>query len=262
MSEFLWQNGARVDRLALDVSTDRLRSGFWLGDGLFETMLVSNGEIFARDRHLRRLDEAKKRLGFFGKELDVAQGLAAATSWIAGECGQIRLTYLSSEQVIITARKHEIPATELKLVHYPYPKNERSVLAGIKTLSYGENGAALRYAKEQSADDVIFTNTVGVVTESALANLLLWDGDTWWTPSLASGCLAGLTRELLMEFFEVKERDFTIDELFGMAALALASALRDVQPVSHFQGHSYSGLSAVARLREEFQDWRAKNPHP
>jgi branched-chain amino acid aminotransferase len=120
----------------------------------------------------------------------------------------------------------------------------------------------LRYAKEQSADDVIFTNTAGVVTESALANLLLWDGDTWWTPSLASGCLAGLTRELLMEFFEVKERDFTIDELFGMAALALASALRDVQPVSHFQGHSYSGLSEVARLREEFQDWRAKNPHP
>jgi branched-chain amino acid aminotransferase len=135
-------------------------------------------------------------------------------------------------------------------------------LAGIKTLSYGENGAALRYAREQSADDVIFTNTAGVVTESALANLLLWDGDAWWTPSLASGCLAGLTRELLMEFFEVKERDFAIDELFGMAALALTSALRDVQPVSHFQGHSYSGLSEVGRLRKEFQDWRAKNPHP
>ncbi len=50
MSDFLWQNGARVDRLNLDVSTDRLRSGFWLGDGLFETMLVSDGEIFAKTK--------------------------------------------------------------------------------------------------------------------------------------------------------------------------------------------------------------------
>ena len=262
MSEFLWQNGGRVERLLLDLPMDRSKSGFWLGDGLFETMLVSDGEIFARERHLRRLAESMSKLGMTSEMSDLDAGLDAATSWIDGECGQIRLTYLSSTDFIITARKHVIPSAELKLVHYPYPKNERSVLAGVKTLSYGENGAALRYAKAEGADDVIFTNTKGFVTESALANLLLWDGETWWTPSLESGCLAGLTRELLVEFFEVKERDFMIDDLRGMVALALTSALRDVQPVSHFQGHLYSGLREVDRLRSRFQDWRAKNPHP
>ncbi len=262
MSEFLWQNGARVERLLLNLPTDRAQSGFWLGDGLFETMLVSEGEIFAKERHLRRLAESMIRLGIAGKTSEFVEGLDAATSWIAGECGQIRLTLLSSQEYIITARRHVIPSESLKLVHYPYPKNERSVLAGLKTLSYGENGAALRYAREREVDDVIFTNTSGFVTESALANLLLWDGSSWWTPSLGSGCLAGLTRELLMEFFEVKEGDFKIDDLREMQALALTSALRDVQPVSHFQGHSYSGLSEVGRLREQFQDWRAKNPHP
>jgi branched-chain amino acid aminotransferase len=262
MNEFLWQNGERVDRITISVPTDRSRPGFWLGDGLFETMLLSDGEIFAKERHLRRFEEAKNKLGLEGKSLDFESGLNEARGWLEGECGQIRLTYLSSGDIVITARSHVIPSEPLKLVHYPYPKNERSVLAGVKTLSYGENGAALRYAKQEGSDDVVFTNTLGFITESALANLLLWDGAIWWTPTLQSGCLPGLTRELLLEFFGVKERDFLIDDLRGMKALALTSALRDVQPVSHFQGHSYSGFSEVGRLRREFQDWRAKNPHP
>jgi len=262
VSEFLWQNGRRVDAITLGMPRDRSRSGFWLGDGLFESMLVADGEIFAKKRHIQRFEDAKRKLGLREEVAGLEEGLAKAREWVGGECGQIRLSYLSNGDLIITARHHLIPSEALALVHYPYPKNEESVLAGVKTLSYGENGAALRYAKQEGGDDVVFTNRSGFITESALANILLWDGESWWTPTLESGCLPGLTRELLIEYFGVKERDFMIDDLRGMKALALTSALRDVQPVSSFQGHSYSALSEVDRLRQQFQDWRAKNPHP
>lgn len=268
MDAFLWQNGTRVKELRLPLPADRTSSGFWLGDGLFETILVTNGEAFALDRHMRRLSHARARLLMQGEldgaevDREVRSGIAQAVEWLAGATGQIRVSLLSSNDVLVTSKHHFIPDAPLSLTVYPHQRDEKSALAGIKSLSYGEHALALRYAKDRGFDDVIFFNSQGLASESALANLLLWDGDQWWTPSLASGCLPGVTRELLTEYFDVKEGDFTSTALAGMRALALTSSLRDVQRIAQLDGRSFTEEKEVARLRKEFQEWRAKNPHP
>lgn len=260
--EFIWQSGKEVAAIMVMPSRDRTSAGFWLGDGLFETLLVQKGVIFARSRHLRRLDDASGRLKIGFDSHSVNDGLDSALKWLDERTGQIRLTLLSTGDVIVTARDHEIPSKPLTVITCPFPKNEHSVVTGIKTLSYGENATALRYAMEQGFDDVIFHNSRNLVTESALANLLLWDGSHWWTPQLDSGCLPGVTRELLIEFFGVKECEMKISDLVAAEVLALTSSLRDVQGISRFQDHSYGSLNVVDRLRADFQEWRVKNPNP
>lgn len=260
MSTFLWQDGRRVDRFEFSPAADRTGSGLLLGDGVFETMLASDGLIFARDRHMARMKKSLERVSL--SLIDPTLGIEAAIEWLDGRTGQLRVTQTSAGEVLVSAREHVMPQEAIGVLIYPYPKSAESVLAGIKTLSYGENTAALRYARARGFDDVIFINTRGEVIESALANLLLWDGERWWTPKLSSGALPGVTRQLLIEYFSVGERNFMAEELIDMKALALTSSSRDVQPISRFQEHSYSSLGEVDRLRTEFRNWREQNSNP
>ena len=260
MKYFLWQDGQQVERFHFAPGEDRTKSGLLLGDGVFETMLVVSGEVFARDRHLERMKRALRHIGV--PSIDPSSGIEAAIAWLAGRTGQLRLTQTSAGELLISAREHVIPIDSLSVTLYPYPKSVASNLVGIKTLSYGENVAALRYARARGFDDVIFVNDRGEVMESAMANLLFWDGEKWWTPELGSGALAGVTRELLISRFAVGERSIDPQTLAGMKALALTSSLRDIQPVSKFQDISYSSLGEVDRLRREFRDWREQNNNP
>jgi branched-subunit amino acid aminotransferase/4-amino-4-deoxychorismate lyase len=189
-------------------------------------------------------------------------GLDLAVKWLGGQTGQIRVSLLSSGDCLIASRTHEIPESALRVTLYPYPKNQDSILAGVKTLSYGENAHSLRYAQENGFDDVLFLNQRGEVSESALANLLLFDGSRWWTPPLSSGALPGVTRELLIAHFEVGERTISQRDLVEMKAMALTSSLRDIQAISKFEEHSYLALNEVDRLRRDFQTWRRAKVDP
>ncbi|MGA1415421.1 MAG: aminotransferase class IV [Candidatus Nanopelagicaceae bacterium] len=265
-SPFLWQNGEVVTNFSISLPRDRKASGFWLGDGIFETFLVENGAIFAKKRHQARLVAAAKKLAIKSSWLEVSRdsamdspmdsGLDLAVKWLGEQTGQIRVSLLSSGDCLIASRTHEIPESSLRVTLYPYPKNQDSILAGVKTLSYGENAHSLRYAQEKGFDDVLFLNQRGEVSESALANLLLFDGSRWWTPPLSSGALPGVTRELLIAHFEVGERTISQRDLVEMKAMALTSSLRDIQAISKFEEHSYLALNEVDRLRRDFQAWR------
>lgn len=259
-NEFLWQNGRRVERFEVPTSVDPSASGLWLGDGLFETMLALKGRIFARKRHIARFQLATQKLHL---DLhDFEDGLDAAERWLNGRNGRIRLTQTSDREIFVFAREHQISNRSVELILYPDPVDFPGALSGIKSISYGVNAMALRFAKSHGADDVIFTNRRGEVTESSLANVLVWDGSTWWTPALTSGCLAGVTRELLIEFFGVKEREINVEELVRSEGLVLSSSLRGVQPVSKFQEISYGLQGEVDRLRQDFANWRVQNLNP
>ena len=83
----------------------------------------------------------------------------------------------------------------------PWVRNERSAVAGLKTTSYAENVRALAYAKARGGSEAIFANTVGNLCEGTGSNIFcVYDGELV-TPTLESGALAGVTRELVIEWF-------------------------------------------------------------
>src|SRR5207253_4095293 len=90
------------------------------------------------------------------------------------------------------------PAT-VDVAGVPWPRNERGALAGLKTVSYAENVVALAWAHERGADEAIFANLAGRLCEGTGTNVFVAHDGRLLTPPLPSGCLAGVTRQLLLE---------------------------------------------------------------
>jgi branched-subunit amino acid aminotransferase/4-amino-4-deoxychorismate lyase len=91
--------------------------------------------------------------------------------------------------------------------------------------------------------------------ESALANLIWLSDGHWWTPSLASGCLPGVTRGLLVEHFGVKEGTLLELDLPKVSALAITSSVREIVGVERYESNFYSHSQAIRELQDSFSAW-------
>ena len=111
----------------------------------------------------------------------------------------------------------------------PWPRNERGALAGLKTTSYAENVVALADAKRRGASEAVFANLAGHLCEGTGTNVFYVVDGELRTPTLASGCLAGVTRALILEWFGGREVDEPIEVVAGADEVFLASTTRDVQ---------------------------------
>jgi len=239
----VWVNGRLLDdpnEAALSV----LDHGITVGDGVFETVKAVNGQPFALTRHLRRLARSAEGLGLnVPDESRVRDAVAAVLGDDADGVGRIRITLTggpsplgsdrgSADPTLIVAAAGESvwePATAIATV--PWPRNERGALSGLKTTSYAENVVALAYAKRRGASEAVFPNTGGMLCEGTGSNVFyVLDGELI-TPTLESGCLAGVTRALVIEWFGATEKDAPLGVLDEADEIFLASTTRDVQPV-------------------------------
>jgi branched-chain amino acid aminotransferase len=227
--------------------------GLLTGDGVFETLVVYGGRPFAARRHLERLAFSCKGLGL--QAPDEATLRNAMDEVIAAnglETGRLRITVtggvspLGSDRgpdgpmvVVACGSLSAWPATA-DVVVVPWPRNERGALAGLKTTSYGENVVALAYAKERGATEAIFANTVGRLCEGTGSNVFVGIGGRLVTPPLSSGCLAGVTRALLIEVTGAAEEDLPVEALASADEAFLASTTREVQPIRAVDGHALS----------------------
>jgi branched-chain amino acid aminotransferase len=126
------------------------------------------------------------------------------------------------------------PAEHVATVQWT--RNERGALAGLKTTSYAENVIALADANERGAGEAIFANTKGELCEGTGTNVFLVINDVLVTPPLSSGCLAGVTRELVGEVVAVEERAVPLGALAVASEAFLTSSTRDVQPIATVDG--------------------------
>jgi branched-chain amino acid aminotransferase len=118
----------------------------------------------------------------------------------------------------------------------PWPRNERGAMAGLKTISYGENVVALRWAVERGADEAVFANLVGNLCEGTATNVFVGTDGELATPPLSSGCLAGVTRGLVVEACGAVERDLSPADLLAADEAFLTSTTREVQPIRAVDG--------------------------
>ena len=141
----------------------------------------------------------------------------------------------------------------------PYSRNENGALAGVKTTSYGENVVALAAARVKGAGEAIFANTMGELCEGTGSNVFLFSEGLLITPPLTSGCLAGVTRALVIELCE-KEGLLVREEAVPVGALAqadeafLTSTTREVQPIRAVDGVALPGApgEVTSRIQRAF----------
>jgi branched-chain amino acid aminotransferase len=219
------------------------------GDGVFETMKVEGGRCFALSRHLGRLARSAAGLG-----LDVPDAASlrhAVAEVVAGNGlgeGVVRLTVtggpspLSTERgttgptLIVAAAPPRGWGPTAAVAVAPWPRNDRGALAGLKTVSYAENVVALQWAHERGAEEAIFPNLAGRLCEGTGTNVFMARGGRLLTPPLTSGCLAGVTRQLLLELGVAVEEDVPISALEEADEAFLTSSTRDIQPIGIVDG--------------------------
>ena len=260
----VWVDGARVPADAPSVSA--VDHGVTVGDGAFETVKIEGGVPFAVTRHLRRLDRTTAGLGL--PRADHDRILAGIASVLAGEpigFGRLRFTVtgghgpLGSDRHdsdlthIVTAVAHARPEPHGAVVTVPWVRNERAATAGLKTTSYAENVIALAHAKERGALEAVLGNTRGELCEATGSNVFVVVDGVLRTPPLDSGCLAGITRELLLEWsrdagIEVVEQALPLDVLARADEVFLTSSIKDVFPVSAVDGRALPAPGPVTGL--------------
>lgn len=258
-----WLNGALLDhpeQPAIAV-TDH---GFTVGDGVFEAVKVVNGQPFALTRHLERMCLSAQAMGLPDLDLSVVRrGVAEVLQAEALSLGRLRITYTAGPMAMGSGRDEMTPTLAVvvgemapalessRAITVPWPRNERGALAGVKSTSYGENVIALAAAARAGAHEAIFANLKGHLCEGTGSNVgYIIDGQVR-TPTLASGCLAGVTRGLFLEWTRAVEIDEPIEVLQQADEVFLLSTTRDIQPVSWLDGRELQTPGRITReLRE------------
>jgi branched-chain amino acid aminotransferase len=255
--------------------------GLTVGDGVFETMKVVDGTPFALTRHLRRLRTSASALaldvGLTDDDLRAAcTAVISAASGAGAEVGRLRLTVTGgpgpagSERgtdgatvLLVTGPPVVWPAAA-PVATVPFTRNPTGGLAGVKSTSYAENVVALARAHEAGASEAIFADVGGRLSEGTGSNVFVVRDGRLLTPSLATACLAGITRELVLEVVDATETEsLTFDDLRTADEAFLTSSTRDVQPISSVDGQALTqvpgpltsaAIAAFAALQAETLD--------
>lgn len=274
MNPMVWVNGHLGAPTDATVSaTDR---GVLLGEGVYETCGVMAGTPFALQRHLDRLRRSADLVGLSvpwaddGLRSIVTDVLDAAQEPSDTACppapqggarpfpvvtGRLRLTVTGGDgplgpdnrepalpTLLVMAGPTHKWATTSRVVIGPWRINERAPSVGVKATSHLDGVLALRSAQAAGADEALMANTTGALCEGTGSNVFLVVDGELSTPSLATGCLGGITRQLVCELLAaegtpvVERDDLSIDDLRRATEVFLTSSTRNVHPVESVDG--------------------------
>lgn len=243
------------------------------GDGVFETLLVRDGQACLVEAHLRRLAGSAALMNLPRPEPDRWRGAidAAVRRWteLTGAEGALRLVYTRGRE----SEQDREPAPTAYLTVAPVAARVESarregvaallldrglpargaeatpwLLAGAKTLSYAVNMAALRHAARRGADDVIFVSSDGYVLEGPRSTVVIATTGDSGRPSLLTPppwfpILRGTTQQALFEVarargYDCDHRALRTSDLLSADGVWLVSSITLAARVHTLDGQS------------------------
>jgi len=247
--------------------------GLLSGWGVFTTLRVADGVLFAWDRHWARIkrDAAAFHVplpddsdGVHRKLLELVEANQALNS-------TLRLVILRngggmwanpkpprpSDVIALTADSKDW-GEGVKLAYQDNARHAASEFAGTKILSWSMNLTWLENAQARGFDEVILLNEHGQVSECTSANIFAAVGNQVWTPPLSSGCLPGITREVLLgeihvPGIEIVEKPMMPSDLEMADEVFITSTTRDLLPVFQIEDKQIArGSRTRSALQEAF----------
>ena len=254
MEEMVYLNGLLVPRREARISV--YDHGFLYGYGLFETMRAYHGRIFLLGRHLERLERGAEDIGI-GERLAGLDLAGACRETLAANGlaeARVRLTVTNgvsdafpwmdrpeTPTVVITARAFEpIPSTKYERgyragVASTY-RCANSPIAGVKSVDYLVNVLDRREAANSGLDEALLLDDKGCVAEGGNSNVFLVQDGVLVTPSLSSGILPGITREVVIGLageldIKFSEADIRVNDLKQFDEAFLTSSIIEIMPL-------------------------------
>jgi len=264
LHRFILHNDRVQEATELSLSPGQV--GLLSGWGVFSTLRVADGVLFAWERHWARiardakalhvpLPEDPERVRTNLLELLDANGAHNCTlrlvivrngggMWAGPSNGRV------SDVIALTADSKEW-GEGVKLAYQAAARYAAGQFAGAKIISWAMNLTWLESAQARGFDEVILLNERGEVAECTSANIFIADGNQVWTPPLSSGCLPGITREVLLSEVRVPgirigEKALMPTDLERADEVFITSTTRDLLPVVQVEDKK-AGRSERAR---------------
>jgi branched-chain amino acid aminotransferase len=229
--------------------------GFVNGWGIFSTLRVQDGVMFAWERHWARMerDAARMRVPFPSDAKGLEKRLYRLIDANRAANSTLRVlmvrnrggmwegpTERAVETIAFTAPLNDW-GESVKLGMVPQARHAASEFAGTKYTSWSENLTRYERAHEQGFDEVLLLNERDEVAECTSANVFIAKGKEVFTPPLRCGCLPGVTRALLLEEIRVpgitvSERVLYANDLESADEVFITSTTRDLMPVASIDG--------------------------
>jgi para-aminobenzoate synthetase / 4-amino-4-deoxychorismate lyase len=201
---------------------------------IFETMKVENGKILFFDQHLERMKSAADYFLFRFSEKKIRKQIEIAIS---------NLDFKKSFKIKITLYK----CGKLNIIVSQIPKQKRNITVIIsdnkilstdkfrhfKTTNRKLYDDEYLHFSSKSIYEVLYLNEKDEIAEGSRTNIFLRKENSWFTPSLESGALAGIYRNyFIQKQNDIIEKSIMIDELLKADELILTNALRGETKVS------------------------------
>jgi len=247
--------------------------GLLSGWGVFSTLRVYAGVPFAWERHWERMkrDAGRMRIPFPSEARWLEERLhrlidanrafnATLRVYVVRDRGGIWEGPGQAREfdlIAFTADVNRWPE-DVKLGLVPHGRHAASEFAGTKYISWSENLMRYERAHEQGLDEVVLLNERGEVSECTSANIFAVQSNRVWTPPQSAGCLAGVTRGVLLEEvripgFEIGEKTLLPQDLESADEVFITSTTRELLPVASIEGlHVKSGHAICDRLQQAF----------
>lgn len=276
MHRFLLHNDDILDTSQRDLSAGQV--GLLNGWGVFSTIRVADGILFAFERHWERMrhDATLMHVPFPEDAQGLKTKLLRLIEANAAHNATLRVVVVRNRGGLFEApnidRDFDLIAftTSLKqwgqsarLMMKAHARHAQCEFAGAKILSWSQNLTWYEQAHDQGFDEVVLLNERGEVSECTSANIFAIRANEVATPPLRSGCLPGITREVLLEQIHLPgvslvEKVLLPRDLEAADQIFITSSTRDLLPVSYVEGLKVksNGLGIVKDLTKAFEDYR------
>jgi branched-chain amino acid aminotransferase len=249
MDRFIFLNDRIVPLEEARLSPGQM--GLLMGWGVFTTLRIYEGFPFAFDRHWARLSHDAERLAiplpYEREKVEEAIVKLAQANRRAEGMGRLCLVknrgglwadapaHPPTELLVFTRELVAWPAAH-RLKLEPDSLYSGSRLAGAKMISWVQNAATLERVHQEGFDDALLMNERGHLVECTSANIFLIRERRVLTPPLSSGCLPGITREVLKEVIPqagltLEEKDLAPADLSTTEEVFISSTTREVAGV-------------------------------
>lgn len=280
MTRIAYVNGRYVRHA--DASVHIEDRGYQFADGVYEVCEVRHGLIVDMTRHLDRLGRSLSELridwpmhrsalervirevlrrnrvrnGLF--YLQVTRGVARRDHIFPapGTRPSVVVTAKNTNPAVIAGKN----ANGIKTITVPDNRWDR---VDIKTVGLLSNALVRQQAKEAGAQEAIYVDADGMVTEGAATNVWMVDSDgTLLTRPANHGILKGITRTTLMDVarrldIEIREEAFSVEKMLGAREVFITAATSICFPVVEIDGKTIANGhpgSVSQKIREAFFD--------
>lgn len=178
-----------------------------------ETVRIENGELHNVERHNMRMNAVRKEV------------------WGTNDCLKLE-DYVQAHSYKERTRCRVTYGMEIESVEY-FPYQIRPVHS-LQLVDGGDIDYRMKHADRtdlnelfshrSEADEILIVRN-GLLTDTSIANIALWDGSCWYTPALP--LLGGTQRAYLLDQGIISTRNIRVEELSCFQKIRMFNAMID-----------------------------------